>query len=118
VVRDGITGFVVDTVDEMTQAVKHVNRIEPGACRAHVEHNFNAPRMVDDYLAAYARIIDRERGHVLEGQMALPLDTLLRWPVHTPAVRPFSLTAGVQPEGPSTAARDASESRRELDTTG
>lgn len=117
VVRHGITGFIVDTVDEMTQAVKQVKSIDPQACRAHVERNFNVSRMVDDYLAAYAWVIDRERGHVLEGQMALPLDTLLRWPVHTPAMRPFSQTGGVQPGGPSTAARDASESPRELKTT-
>ena len=57
VVRHGETGFVVDTVDEMAKAVGEVHRIDPRACRAHVERNFDVPRMAGRYEVAYRRIL-------------------------------------------------------------
>lgn len=57
VVEDGVTGYVVDTVDEMVEAVERVSEIDPAACRKRVETKFDAPRMADDYLAAYDRIL-------------------------------------------------------------
>lgn len=58
VVEDGVTGYVVDTVQEMVEAVEHVSEIDPAACRERVEARFDVPRMVDEYLAAYDRILD------------------------------------------------------------
>lgn len=52
------TGFIVDDLDEMAKAVSRVDRIDPAVCRAHVEANFDAPRMADDYLEAYSLVID------------------------------------------------------------
>ncbi len=57
VVMDGKTGFVVETLDEMVQAVGRVGEIDPRVCRAHVEERFDTPRMVDDYLEAYERVL-------------------------------------------------------------
>ncbi|MBI2868765.1 MAG: glycosyltransferase family 4 protein [Chloroflexi bacterium] len=57
VVRHCETGFVVDTLDEMAEAVGNVRRLDRAACRQHVERNFNTPRMADDYLAAYESIL-------------------------------------------------------------
>jgi len=59
VVRHGETGFVVDTVDEMAEAVDRVYQIDRRHCREYVERNFNAPRMADDYLQAYQRILSQ-----------------------------------------------------------
>lgn len=61
VVADGQTGFVVDTVDEMADAVTQLGRIDPRACREHVERNFDIPQMIDGYVAAYERVL-AERG--------------------------------------------------------
>ena len=58
VVEDGVTGYVVDTVDEMVAAIDRVSGIDPAACRRRVETAFNVPRMTDEYLAAYDRILD------------------------------------------------------------
>jgi glycosyltransferase involved in cell wall biosynthesis len=56
VVADGKTGFLVNDVDEMVNAVRLVELIEGRACRAHVEARFNASRMADGYERLYATI--------------------------------------------------------------
>jgi glycosyltransferase involved in cell wall biosynthesis len=61
VVRHGETGFVASTLEEMTQAVDQVQRIDPIRCRQHVERNFTVARMVDDYTSAYERILSASR---------------------------------------------------------
>jgi glycosyltransferase involved in cell wall biosynthesis len=60
VVRHGITGYVVETVAEMAEAVQKVPQISPSSCRRHVEENFSMSRLADDYLAAYQRILEAE----------------------------------------------------------
>jgi glycosyltransferase involved in cell wall biosynthesis len=61
VVDDGVTGFVVDSMDEMVQAIGRVGGLDPRATRAHVEERFSAAAMVAGYERAYARILDAER---------------------------------------------------------
>jgi glycosyltransferase involved in cell wall biosynthesis len=57
VVIHGQTGFVVDSVEEMTDMVASVGDIDPYVCRREVEQRFSAARMTTDYLAAYERVI-------------------------------------------------------------
>jgi len=56
IVAPGVTGFIVDTLDEMVEAVKRVDAIDRAACRRHVETRFSVERMVDDYEAIYRRL--------------------------------------------------------------
>lgn len=56
VVADGVTGFVVDSIEQMADAVREVTRIDARACRRHVEANFSAARMADDYELLYRRV--------------------------------------------------------------
>jgi glycosyltransferase involved in cell wall biosynthesis len=49
----GRTGFVVDTFDELVDAVKRVSTIERAACRRHVEQRFTVERMVENYESIY-----------------------------------------------------------------
>jgi glycosyltransferase involved in cell wall biosynthesis len=60
VVDHGVTGFVVSTFEEMTNAVMNVSHINPARCREHVELRFNVSRMVDNYLLAYQQILEAE----------------------------------------------------------
>jgi len=53
VVRDGITGYMVNTAEEMASAVQRVQEIEPQVCRTHVENNFSAARMAAEYERFY-----------------------------------------------------------------
>ncbi len=60
VVCHGVTGFVVNTLEEMMDAIGQVNQIEPKRCREYVELRFDVPRMADDYMLAYQRILEAE----------------------------------------------------------
>lgn len=60
VVVDGQTGFIVDTVEEMTSAIQRLREIDPADCRAHVEENFSIKKMVDSYEQAYYKILESQ----------------------------------------------------------
>lgn len=46
VVRDGLTGYVVENHSQMVDAVRKIDSINRGACRRHVEENFTVEKMV------------------------------------------------------------------------
>jgi glycosyltransferase involved in cell wall biosynthesis len=56
VIKDGITGYVVDTYPELLEAVKKVKNILPQACRQHVIDNFSVAKMADGYEAVYKKL--------------------------------------------------------------
>ena len=56
VVRHGETGFVVDTLEEMTAAVGRVDSIDRWQCRLDAQRRFDYRKMVDRYVAAYERV--------------------------------------------------------------
>lgn len=58
IVVDGKTGFIVNTVDEMAEAVKKIDQIDRRACREHVEKNFCIERMVEGYEDAFLKIAE------------------------------------------------------------
>lgn len=58
IVQDGVTGFLVNSVDEMAAAVGRLDEIEPRACRRHIERHFDAPVMAEGYLRVYQSILD------------------------------------------------------------
>ncbi|HEY83121.1 MAG TPA: glycosyltransferase family 4 protein [Dehalococcoidia bacterium] len=76
VVKHGETGYVVDTLEEMAAAVDEVYRIDRRRCREYVEENFDAPRMADDYLRAYERILS-EQGELMDIGAAASAERLL-----------------------------------------
>jgi glycosyltransferase involved in cell wall biosynthesis len=53
VVVDGVTGFVRKEPDELVEALRHLDQIDPRACRTHVEENFGPDRMVSGYERVY-----------------------------------------------------------------
>ncbi len=57
VVAHGETGFVVETMDEFVDAVKHVNEINPRKCRERAEKMFTARTMVDNYERVYLKVL-------------------------------------------------------------
>jgi glycosyltransferase involved in cell wall biosynthesis len=57
-VRDGESGFLVESLDEAVDAVHMTGELNRAAVRASVEQRFDVNRMVDDYLALYRRIVD------------------------------------------------------------
>jgi glycosyltransferase involved in cell wall biosynthesis len=62
VVDDGVTGFVVQSMDELVRAIDRVGDLDPRALRARVEERFSAEAMVAGYERAYERVLAAERG--------------------------------------------------------
>jgi glycosyltransferase involved in cell wall biosynthesis len=60
-VRNGETGFVVDTAEQATAAIARLGRIDRAACRADVRTRFSADRMAADYHRLYAEVLARRR---------------------------------------------------------
>ncbi|HEX9270540.1 MAG TPA: glycosyltransferase family 4 protein [Candidatus Limnocylindria bacterium] len=60
VVDEGITGAIVDGVDAAIAAVTPIAALDRAAVRARAESRFSRERMVDQYLALYARILAGE----------------------------------------------------------
>lgn len=57
IIQDGKTGFLVQSVGEMIEAVHKVNKIDRRACREHVKAHFSLRQMVDGYENVYEQII-------------------------------------------------------------
>jgi glycosyltransferase involved in cell wall biosynthesis len=61
VVDDGVTGFVVDSMEELVRAIDRVGELDPRALRARVEERFSAEAMVAGYERAYEHVLAAER---------------------------------------------------------
>jgi len=58
IIESGITGFVVDSIDEAVCATQRIRSIDRRVCRRVFERRFSAQRMCEDYLRAYKRVIE------------------------------------------------------------
>jgi glycosyltransferase involved in cell wall biosynthesis len=59
ILRDGVTGFLVDDLDGAVAAVSALDRVDRAACRRDAVERFSADRMVDDYLTLFERVVQR-----------------------------------------------------------
>ncbi len=57
IIRDGVTGFLVDTVDDAVAALGRIHEIDRRECRRDFEERFSDARMMRDYLRIYKRAI-------------------------------------------------------------
>jgi glycosyltransferase involved in cell wall biosynthesis len=67
VMQDGVTGFVVNGIDEAVAAVGRVHALDRAACRRVFEERFSAARMARDYALLYELLALRNRRHFLPG---------------------------------------------------
>jgi glycosyltransferase involved in cell wall biosynthesis len=68
VIEDGVTGFVVDSVEEAVAAVGRIGEIDRARCRAEFSERFSARRMARDYLALYERMAEGESSSWLDDE--------------------------------------------------
>ena len=59
VMQEGVTGFIVDSLDKAVQAVERVSTLSRKRCRQVFEERFSASRMACDYVAIYRRLLNR-----------------------------------------------------------
>ncbi len=67
VMDDGLTGFVVENVEEAIVACGRLGELDRGKIRAQFEKRFTARRMAEDYVEVYQRLIDRRSLRVVAG---------------------------------------------------
>lgn len=58
VVVDGITGFIVNNVDEMVACLDKLGQIDPRACRQHVQEKFSVKKATDGYEEVYRKVLE------------------------------------------------------------
>jgi glycosyltransferase involved in cell wall biosynthesis len=61
IIRDGRTGFLVDSVPEAAEAVRRLGEIDPKACRANVEERFSARAMAEGYERVFRQVSGASR---------------------------------------------------------
>ncbi len=91
-VVDQKTGFLLETVDDMVEAIRNVGQIDPLECRRHVEEHFSSQAMCQGYLDLYGKLITR----TIDPRLALP-ERLSR-PHHNFASRLHDQDHGEQPD--------------------
>jgi glycosyltransferase involved in cell wall biosynthesis len=64
VMEDGVTGFVVNSLDEAVAAVEQVANLDRAECRRVFEERFSAQRMAQDYLAVYEQLLAQKESGV------------------------------------------------------
>ena len=58
IIEDGVTGLIVDSVDEAAQAVGRIAWLDRSGCRKAFEDRFDAGRMARDYADVYRRLVN------------------------------------------------------------
>ncbi|MGA2192534.1 MAG: glycosyltransferase family 4 protein, partial [Nitrospirota bacterium] len=53
---EGITGFIVSSVEEALDALVKIKGVDRVECRRRFESRFTSRRMADDYLSVYRRL--------------------------------------------------------------
>jgi glycosyltransferase involved in cell wall biosynthesis len=60
IVEPGVTGFLVQSMDEAVQATQQALTLDRARCRQRFEQRFTSARMARDYVAVYERLLARE----------------------------------------------------------
>jgi glycosyltransferase involved in cell wall biosynthesis len=60
IVQDGVTGYLVDGIDEAIEAVSKVEQIKTEACIRHAQEHFSSKAMARGYATIYDRLLQRE----------------------------------------------------------
>lgn len=61
-VEHGRTGFLVHNIEEMAEAIRRVDLLDPDECRRSARERFPIKRMVDEYIALYHRLAKNRSG--------------------------------------------------------
>ncbi len=77
---DGVTGFIVEGLEDAVRAVERVYTLDRRRIRAIFEERFTAERMARDYLTIYTRLIERSRSGAADHAATRPSGG--RDPVH------------------------------------
>jgi glycosyltransferase involved in cell wall biosynthesis len=57
IIKNGKSGYVVDSISEMIKAVRKIDQVNRQDCRTHVQTHFSTETMIDGYEATYRQIL-------------------------------------------------------------
>ena len=67
VVDDGVTGFIVDSIDEGASALEKIQHFDREHCRKVFEERFSVERMARDYVRVYEKLLSTRRSRSARG---------------------------------------------------
>jgi hypothetical protein len=70
IIDQGVTGAIVDTMDEAVRMLPRVIALDRHAVRRRFEQRFSSARMATDYVALYRSLL--EQSSIAERQMTVP----------------------------------------------
>jgi glycosyltransferase involved in cell wall biosynthesis len=70
VVDEGVTGYVVETIDEAVEAVEHSAKLDRNLCRKVFERRFSVGRMALDYTRVYEQVCQQRAAEAIGGIVA------------------------------------------------
>jgi glycosyltransferase involved in cell wall biosynthesis len=85
VIDDGVTGFIVDSLDDAVEAVGRLDWLNRAVCRKVFEQRFNDTRMAREYLKIYRRLVNSDAQSV--SSMHCTLEESTPFQSHHPGVR-------------------------------
>jgi glycosyltransferase involved in cell wall biosynthesis len=65
IVEPGITGFIVDNLDDAIAATRDIDRIDRATCRAVFDRRFSVTRMARDYVRVYEKVIGKRQADLV-----------------------------------------------------
>ena len=71
VIENGVSGFVVESVEEAVQAIGRLGELDRETCRNAFQSRFTAERMVAAYMKVYRKL--QRRKTTSQGEVALEL---------------------------------------------
>ena len=78
-ITDGLSGFIVDNMDDAVRATQQAGTLNRAACRAEFMKRFSAPVMAQQYVKLYQSIIAAKSGasETVPAARDSEIDTLL-----------------------------------------
>ena len=73
IIDEGVTGFIVDNVEEAVSAVQRIPSLDRRACRERFRERFTARRMCEQYLSAYELEIWEKKARTAASAEAHPI---------------------------------------------
>jgi glycogen synthase len=80
IITNGVSGFIVESMDEAIRAVQQARTLDRAACRAEFINRFSAPKMAQHYVKLYEASITKQYDTSVAGKSANPdteVDSLL-----------------------------------------
>lgn len=94
VIDHGLSGFVVNSVEEAIAAANAAGTLDRAAIRKRFEQRFTAERMASDYLAAYRRLPALRQTSQLDVLATLESKSAIRMPIPSAELEIAAVAAG------------------------